>query len=127
MAKRLMHDKGICGQLHGYRLSIEVNVSPAKKLASDMVIDFYVLKEKLGAWLNKHWEHNVILNAADKKLGQAITAITKQKIFYTESEPTAEALAIHIKNVVMPALLPKGVICRSVCIYDTDDAWVTAE
>ena len=120
-----MHDKGICGQLHGYRISVEATVTANKK-AGDKVIDFYELKEKLQAWCDQNWEHNVILNKADT-LGRAISKITGQKIFYTKGEPTAEALALYLKDVVVPSFLPKGAVCQSVRVYDTATSWVTAQ
>jgi 6-pyruvoyltetrahydropterin/6-carboxytetrahydropterin synthase len=122
-AKRLLEHEGKCRFLHGYRYALEATFTGPKGKAG-MVVDFYEAKAKLSAWVEKHWEHNVILSAKDKALGSAISKITGQKIFYLEGDPSAEAMAAHLKEVVCPQIFGKSLRCTGIRLYDTPDAWV---
>lgn len=122
-AKRLVEFEGKCHQLHGYRYTLEASFT-APKNKNGLVIDFYELKQKLGAWIEKNWEHNVVLNVKDKPLGNAIGDLTGQTIFYMKNDPTAENMAEYLKDTVCPKLFGKTVKCTRIRLYDTPDAWV---
>lgn len=123
-AKRLMGFKGACNQLHGYHHMVEATFAPLGKVGN-IVMDFAELERILGAWIAANWDHNVILNAKDKNLGNAISAVTKQKIFYLKEDPSAEALAEHLLESVCPALFKKHKVqCTLIRFYDTPEHWV---
>lgn len=125
-AKRLMGFSGACNHLHGYHHIIEAQFAATGK-TGNIVMDFAEIENILGGWIAKNWDHNVILNAKDKKLGEAITAITKQNIFYLKADPSAEALAEYLLNTTCPTLFKKyNVSCVSVRLYDTLERWVEA-
>lgn len=123
-AKRLLNYKGKCNHLHGYRHAIEVCFTGDQD--ADLTVDFYILKEKLGNWLNKEWDHNLLLNQEDSDLGNAISSATGQSVFYFTGDPTAENMAKYIKEYVCAELFP-DVICKSVRVYDSENAWVEVE
>ncbi len=123
VASRLMRHAGRCAQLHGYRHLAEITFSSADP-NSDMVADFGMLRETLGGWIMERWDHNVILNIEDRKLGAAIEAETGQSVFYFPGDPTAENLAEYLMEDVCPALFPPEVHCIRVRLYDSEDAFV---
>jgi 6-pyruvoyl-tetrahydropterin synthase len=123
-AKRLMGFSGACNQLHGYHHVLEAQFAPKGK-TGNIVMDFVEIEKILGEWIVTNWDHTVILNAKDKKLGEAISAITKQTIFYLKVDPSAEALAEYLLKTTCPALFKKyNVNCVSVRLYDTPERWV---
>ncbi len=132
-AKRLLHWQGKCHQLHGYQHRVEASFAVvqagdseceevAKSNQQSLVADFYVLKEKLNQWLEANWDHTVILHQDDAALAAAIETTTGQKIFRLPQDPTAEAMAQHLKHVC-DGFLP-GVRCTSLRLYDDETAWV---
>lgn len=122
-AKRLLEYEGKCHQLHGYRYALEATFSRPKG-SDGLVVDFDELKQKLVAWVGENWEHNVVLNAKDKPLGNAISDLTGQKIFYMKADPTAENMAAYLKEMVCPKLFGKSLKCTCIRLYDTPGAWV---
>lgn len=121
-AKRLLNYKGKCNRLHGYGHVVEATFS-GKDKSSAMVADFYELKEKLGDWIDKNWDHNVILNRADMPLGNAIEDLTGQNVFFMSGEPTAENMAKYLKEEVCTQILPE-VRCVKLRLYDNASAYV---
>ncbi len=121
-AKRLMGYEGKCGFLHGYRHAVEASFTAAKG-KNGIAVDFYEIKNCLQKWLDENWDHNVLLNRADKKLGAAIEKITGQKIFYFAGNPTAENMAEYLFKEICPKLI-KGAKCVKLRVYDNPDVWV---
>jgi len=122
-AKRLMNYQGKCQQLHGYYHLVEFTFTTTS--SADMVADFYELKKSLATWLDNTLDHTAILNEKDSALGDAIHSITKQRIYYVPFDPTSENLALHLKNEIVPSIIPEPK-CIKVRIYDTPDCWVEA-
>ncbi len=127
VAKRLAEFIGPCSNLHGYHIAIEATFTSKKRGKSGEVIDYYKLKELLGNWINKNWDHNTLLNKKDKKLGDAISNITGQKVFYFDGDPSAENIGEYVLKEVCPRLFSKlGVTCINVRVYDNPGAFVEA-
>lgn len=127
-AHRVMEHESKCRHLHGHRYALEATFT-AKNLDSlGRVVDFGVVKELLGGWIDAHWDHTTILFEKDQKLGSAIDAITGQKIFYLPANPTAENMAEYIFRTVCPALF-KGLSIQCICIrlYETPNCYAEVE
>jgi len=119
-AHRLMEHEGKCRNVHGHRYVLEATFAADKLDAVGRVVDFGVIKEKLGTWIDTHWDHNAILFEKDKALGDAIAGQTKQAIFYLPTNPTAENMAAYIFNVVCPGLFKdSGLQCVSITLHET--------
>jgi 6-pyruvoyltetrahydropterin/6-carboxytetrahydropterin synthase len=124
-AKRLPDFAGKCQFVHGYGHMVEATFAPTAGLKGDMVVDFYQLKAGLASWLDKHWDHTILLHEKDRQLGGAISSITGQEPFYFNASPTSEVLAEYLLHEVCPGLA-SGVVCNNVRVYDTPDSWVDA-
>lgn len=90
--------------LHGHRYAIEITFQSAKLDHLGRVIDFGTVRDILGKWIDDNFDHNVILNIADKKLGDEISKITGQQIYYMNENPTAENIASHLLHEICPKL-----------------------
>ncbi len=128
-AHRVMLHESKCRHVHGHRYVVEASFEAKKGLdALGRVIDFGVVKEKLGAWIDAQWDHATILNIKDKKLGDAIAAQTEQVVYYMDENPTAETMATYLLQVVCPRLFAEEeVVCTHIRLYETPncfaDAW----
>lgn len=88
---RLLNYQGKCANLHGHngRLQIELSAEKLDKLG--MVVDFYEIRKKIGAWIDQNLDHRMILCEQDpiaallKKAGDPVVTIAEN--------PTAETLA----------------------------------
>lgn len=64
-AHRVLHHESKCKHLHGHRYVAEVTVTSPSLDPLGRVVDFSVLKAKIGGWLDENWDHNILLNADD--------------------------------------------------------------
>ena len=65
---RVMNHESKCATLHGHNGIIWVHATPIKGLDQlGRVIDFSVLKEKVGGWVDTYWDHTMILYEEDTK------------------------------------------------------------
>ena len=63
-AHRIVGHEGKCKDLHGHRYKAMISVTAGLD-SLGRVIDFGVIKEKVGAWIDRHWDHNIILSSKD--------------------------------------------------------------
>ena len=110
-----------CNALHGHFYLVDFTFE-AKKLDQGMVIEFESTERTIRQWFAENWDHNIILHKSDKKLGEAISKITKQKIFYLDFNPTAENLGQYLIKEVCPKLFKKsGAICTKIHMQETQN------
>ena len=130
-AHRIMNHGGMCKMLHGHRYGVEATFSIASingvGESEGMVLDFAIIKERLGKWINTNWDHNTILDSRDKALGNFIEACTKQTIFYLDMPPTAENLAVFLLKIAREELFwDIGVECTKIRVYETPTSYAEA-
>lgn len=129
-AHRVKDHESKCRDLHGHRYVVEAAFT-AKKPKDDKgldslgrVIDFGVIKEKLGGWVDQNLDHNVILWQKDQKLGEAISGVTRQGIYYLPYNPTAENIAYYLLNDICPKLFEnEAVKCVHIRVYETPNCY----
>lgn len=102
-AHRLLSVDIPCQALHGHFYQVDFTFE-SNELVDGMVIEFDSARKKIIDWFAENWDHNIILHESDKELGEGISKITKQKIFYLPFNPTAENLGQYLMNEVCPKL-----------------------
>lgn len=123
-----MGHEGKCKHLHGHRYALEATFRAGGLDALGRVVDFAVIKEKLGGWILENWDHATILYDQDRALGKAISDITGQKIFYLTTNPTAENMADYILRDICPGLFDGlNIICTHVRLYETPNCFAEVE
>ncbi len=123
-AHRVKRHESKCKNLHGHRYVVEVTAEAPELDALGRVVDFGVLKEKLGTWLDENWDHETILWDEDKILGDAIAAETGQPIFYLSENPTAENMAKYLLREVCPKLFEAPLKIVKITLRETPNCWV---
>lgn len=88
------------------------------------IVDFSVIKEVVGGWLDRNWDHGFIAQADDPLVPWLDE--TEQKVFVVPSPPTAENLATYVlrlccepSSAVRIMLAEKGVTVTKVVCYET--------
>ena len=121
-AHRVMRHESKCKNLHGHRYVAEVTACSSKLDTLGRVIDFGVIKEVLGSWVDEKWDHGTIVNQDD---GEIINLCNEQnwKLYILKNNPTAENMAEHLYLKGNELLLPYGVSVSSIRVYETPNCW----
>lgn len=91
---RLLKHEGKCRHLHGHHYEAEFTIE-ADLDTLGRVVDFSVVKEKVGGWIDEHLDHNVILNEEDPLVEHLIkTEPYEPRPFVVPYNPTAENIAM---------------------------------
>jgi 6-pyruvoyltetrahydropterin/6-carboxytetrahydropterin synthase len=137
---RVLGHEGKCAHIHGHRYVAEITVRP--RIGLDMlgrVVDFSVIKSEVGEWIDKHWDHNILLNAHDPLLlvfqnsstvlshsqGVRCYDVFKDKCPYVmpNGNPTAENIAEVLAKQAYNILEPLNIIVLGVRIWETPNCW----
>lgn len=125
-AHRILNHESKCKMLHGHRYALEASFAAKKLDDLGRVIDFGIVRELLGSWIDEHFDHNTILSIKDKKLGEKIAAETGQKIFFLDENPTAENIAKFLFEEICPKIFAKkNVKCVAIKLYETPNCYVS--
>ncbi len=126
-AHRVLEHESKCRNLHGHRYAIEASFTANGLDALGRVVDFGVIRERLGKWVDDNWDHNTILFDKDMELGKQISAVTGQAIFYLPSNPTAENMAAYLLEKICPLLFSDlNITCVSIRLFETPNCSVLA-
>jgi 6-pyruvoyltetrahydropterin/6-carboxytetrahydropterin synthase len=124
---RLFKHEGKCAHVHGHNYVAYFHAAGGDLDDVGRVVDFSVLKDRLGGWIETHWDHGFICYEGDQELRKVMSAIEGQKLFVLDENPTAENLARYLLNVVGPAQLAgTGVRLIKVVLCETENCWAEA-
>lgn len=121
---RVLGHEGKCKNLHGHRYVVEVTCVAEELDHLGRVIDFGVVKEKIGGWIESKLDHNMILNPADPllRVKKAIVPMIGREpcIMPTQfPNPTAENIAKLIWVHSYELLKGSNVELRRVVVWET--------
>lgn len=112
-----------CAHLHGHNyVALFHAVGTLDPLGR--VIDFSVLRQRLGGWIEAHWDHGFLLHEDDVEGRAALAGIAGQKLYLLDRNPTAENLALHLLEVVAPReLAGLGAEIVRVTLWETENCF----
>lgn len=125
---RLIGHEGKCRHLHGHRYAAEISVTSDSLDGVGRVIDFSVIKEKIGKWIDDNLDHNMMLCADDplahgrlreEVFGDLEGSGKEPFIMPGGHNPTAECIAELLASVCKRELKPYGLTVVSVRVYET--------
>jgi 6-pyruvoyltetrahydropterin/6-carboxytetrahydropterin synthase len=128
---RVMGHENLCAHTHGHSWKVWVTAQGASLDSVGRVIDFGVLKQKVGGWIDAHWDHAFIVHAEDTVVIDAFEEIHLSmegppRLFALPTNPTSEHLAHYLLHTVCPLVLrDTGVTVVKVVIQETENC--TAE
>lgn len=119
-AHRLVDHESLCAHLHGHRYRAEVEcAAPLDNIGR--VVDFSVIKARVGGWVAEHWDHAAIVNAEDAALLGLLDGIGERRVYRLAGNPTAENIATELMRVASPMLAPIRVV--RVRIWETPNCF----
>lgn len=100
---RVFGHQGKCQHLHGHAYVFEITCSAPELDDLGMVIDFGVIKSEICEWLEKQWDHRMLIWSKDPILPALRACDTT--VVAVPFNPTAENLAKHMVEKLGPDLL----------------------
>lgn len=114
---RLLKHGGKCKNYHGHRYAAEFTLE-GEPAADGMVVDFGIVKQKLGEWIDTFLDHGMILQEGDPLIkildGEGL------KVYQIEDAPSAENIA---KELYRQAQLTFPNMVSNVRVYETPTCW----
>jgi 6-pyruvoyltetrahydropterin/6-carboxytetrahydropterin synthase len=88
---RLLDYEGKCRHLHGHNGKAVITLAADKLDQLGMVMDFTLLKRVMGAWIDEHLDHKMLLHRDDPIL--PYLRQQGEPVFVLDVNPTAENIA----------------------------------
>lgn len=138
---RVLGHGGQCAHLHGHRGVAEVECEAESLNDLGMVIDFAVIKELIGGWIQDNWDHNFLCHPDDLLVelyrnknyalrdledGAAFGMFAGKAPFVMPAEfanPTAENMAAVLLGEARRLLYPLGIRVVRVRLAETDNCY----
>ena len=134
---RVLNHGSKCRHLHGHRFVAEVTVTAPELDGLGMVIDFSVLKEKVGDWIDRCWDHNMMLHPDDPLVDLYKCSAEPDSVVHYAAEvfagkapyimksgnPTAENIACELFHKATELLTGTGITVLRVKIAETPNCW----
>jgi len=124
---RLIDHAGKCAHLHGHNGQVEVTLASSQLDAQGMVVDFQVIRQRLGAWIDANLDHRMILQTGDPALTTLLSL--GEPVYEVAFPPTAENLARHLLEKARELELPVQAVrfqetpsCHATYRLETDPA-----
>ncbi len=107
------------------------------------VIDFSIIKQYLGGWLDVNLDHGFIVNKEDAAVldrlqdfevrpatndSGIVLPACRQKVYVLQDNPTAENIARHLLLAICPQLfVGSGVRITKIRLHETENCYADAE
>ena len=117
-----------CKAFHGHRYAAEITCVAEGLDSLGRVIDFSVIKNRVGSWIDEHWDHTAILMRGDPD--PAVQALAQSNashgrpVYWLDAHPTAENIAQELGIVSQKLLADTGVTVIKIRLWETPNAWV---
>lgn len=121
---RVMRHESKCAHVHGHRYGIEVTCSSPQLDSVGRVVDFSVVKELVGQWLDHNLDHGYA-HHPDDPVGQFL-ADNGNKTYAMPAEygePTAENIAQLVGHTAGRLLAAHSISVVHVRVYETPNCW----
>lgn len=117
---RLVDHEGKCAHLHGHNYVAWITCVAPQLDGIGRVIDFSVIKDKVGAWIDASWDHKMLVNVDDTPLLEFLRT-TDQPHYVMRCNPTAENMAHELRDWAQEILQPLGIDVAAVELFETEN------
>lgn len=98
---RLYNHSGKCANIHGHNAIVYCYVRSKDVLnplnEEGMIVDFSIIKERLGGWINENWDHKFLYFSDDEFASKIAEYLPSNTKYVLECNPTAENLADFLR------------------------------
>jgi 6-pyruvoyltetrahydropterin/6-carboxytetrahydropterin synthase len=97
---RVVGHEGKCRHLHGHNYRVHFTVRPVRALDTvGRVLDFSAIKDRLCEWLEKNWDHKMLIWDQDPMLA-GLLVLDQESIVVVPFNPTAEKMGEYLLRIV---------------------------
>ncbi|MBI1233593.1 MAG: 6-carboxy-5,6,7,8-tetrahydropterin synthase [Alphaproteobacteria bacterium] len=124
---RIPGHEGICRAFHGHRYSAEITCAADALDGVGRVVDFSVIKKKVGGWIDTNWDHTAILMRGDPD--PAVKAVCESNasygrpVYMMDVPPTAENIAAELFRIASDLLREDGVSVQRIRVWETPNCY----
>ena len=128
---RIPGHESICRAFHGHRYKAEITCEAEHLDEAGRIVDFGVIKQKVGGWIDTNWDHTAILMKGDPD--PAVQAVCEanarygRPVYLMDVPPTAENIAAELYRVAAEMLAEEGVKVRRVRVWETPNCYADVE
>jgi 6-pyruvoyltetrahydropterin/6-carboxytetrahydropterin synthase len=117
-----------CAHPHGHNYAADI-VATADELDDiGRVIDFGVLKERIGGWIDEHWDHAFIYFGGDQDMAGLFRQHPEWRSFSLPVNPTAENMATYLLAIAEKLMeAGTGITVCAVTLEETENCWASVE
>lgn len=122
---RVFGHESKCAHPHGHNYVLHVNATADQLDSIGRVIDFGVIKARVGEWLEVNWDHAFLYFEDDREMA-AWFANGKWRGYACPFNPTAENMATYLLHIVSPLLFADtGVRVVEIVLEETENCRAT--
>lgn len=127
---RVMGHENKCAHLHGHNYVAFIRCEASELDDIGRVIDFSCIKDNVGGWIDKVWDHGFILNIKDRAAIDLVQQFKTengdcQKVYLMSDNPTAENMAKELVHLANSLLGQFGIQCTEVTLWETENCYAT--
>ena len=120
-----------CRAFHGHRYAAEIHCVADQLDDLGRVVDFGVIKQLVGGWIDDHWDHTAILMRGDPEAQPIAHANERlgRSVYWMDAHPTAENIVAELAEVAQQLLSETGVRVVRVRLWETPNGsaeWISA-
>jgi len=120
---RIPRHESKCAAFHGHRYAAEITCVADSLDDRGRVIDFGVVKERVGGWIDTNWDHTAILMRGDPDPAIAALAASNaahgRPVYWMDVPPTAENIAAALAAKAQELLADTGVRVVRLRVWET--------
>lgn len=118
---RIPRHESKCRAFHGHRYVAEITCDAPELDDRGRVVDFGVIKERVGGWVDQHWDHTAILMRGDPEAGPVAEANARhgRPVYWLERPPTAEVIVAELAGIAQTLLEDTGVTVVAIRLWET--------
>jgi 6-pyruvoyltetrahydropterin/6-carboxytetrahydropterin synthase len=121
MGHTLYQHEGACAHLHGHNYVALIEASADALDTVGRVIDFAVVKELVGGFIDREYDHRFLVNRADPRADGLVSIDATVRV--VDYNPTAENLADELLDAASNLLKPLGITATAVILWETENAY----
>lgn len=123
---RIPRHESKCRAFHGHRYAAEITCAAPRLDALGRVVDFGVIKARVGGWIDTHWDHTALLMRDDPEPAVAALAAANgahgRPVYWLDEPPTAEVIVAELARVAADLLADTGVEVTRIRLWETPNA-----
>lgn len=118
---RIPRHESKCRAFHGHRYAAEIRCVAPTLDDRGRVVDFGVIKERVGGWIDRYWDHTAILMRGDPEAEPVAKANERlgRPVYWLDAPPTAEVIVAELARVAQALLADTGVEVVAIRLWET--------